>query len=370
MTNIAWRNLARERTRLAISVGGVAFAVMLILVIRGLYVGFVTQATAYIRGVGADVWVAEATTPGDFFHSVSLMPAGERDRLSAVPGVARVTPLLGRPVVFPHQGKDLDFFLVGVDTATGVGSPERAAEGRRVPRQGEVVLDRVFARNFGIAVGDTLRLPAVTLTVAGIASGGNAVVSQFAWAALPDVAKVLGAPDIVNYFLVDGDDGVEATVLADRIRAAAPNVKPLTEDEFADANTRDLSEGFLPIIWVLVVIAFVIGTAVIGLTIYTATLEKRQEYGVLKAIGFSNRRLLGIVWRQSLTAAVIGLAAGIVLTLALSAALERVLPSFVTTIRPVDIGLVVVAAVAMVVTSSFLPVRPVTRLDPAQVFRV
>lgn len=51
----------------------------------------------------------------------------------------------------------------------------------------------------------------------------------------------------------------------------------------------------------LVLIGFVIGTLVIGPTIYTARMEKRREYGVLKAIGFSNRALYEIVWRQSPT---------------------------------------------------------------------
>jgi putative ABC transport system permease protein len=370
MTNIAWRNLARERLRLAMSVGGVAFAVLLILLVRGLYVGFLDQATSYIRSVDTDVWVAEGSTAGDFFHSVSLMPAAQAQEIDAVPGAGRVTPLLGRSILFQHAGKDRDFFLIGVDPATGVGGPEAAEQGRRVPRPGEIVVDRVFADNVGLDVGDRVRLPGVGLRVAGVARGGNAIISQFAWAALPDVAKIFATPDIANYFLVKGEGDVSPAVLAQRIRTSVPNLKVLTADEFADANTRDLSEGFLPIIWILVVIAFVIGTAVIGLTIYTATLEKRREYGVLKAIGFSNRRLLSIVWRQSLSAGAIGFVAGVLLTMALAAALEELLPSFVTTIRPVDVGLVALAALAMVFASSFLPVRPVTRLDPAEVFRV
>ena len=76
-------------------------------------------------------------------------------------------------------------------------------------------------------------------------------------------------------------------------------------------------------------IGFVIGTLVIGLTIDTATLEKRRAYGVLKAIGFSNRALYGSVWRQSLAPAVLGLAVGIALTLGLGVLLEQLLPVFV-----------------------------------------
>jgi putative ABC transport system permease protein len=369
-TNVAWKNLVREKTRLGISVGGVAFAVLLILLLRGLYTGFQTQATAYIRSVDADLWVAQEGTPGDFFHSVTLMPASLRRPLEAVEGVERVTPLLARPVVFRHDGDDLDLFLVGVDPRSGIGGPEDATEGRRVPKEGELVIDRVFARNTGIGVGDSVRIHGSPLRVSGVASGGNAVVAQFGWASFPDVARLVGSRDVVNYFLVDGRSGLDPEELGRRLRTSVPGTKPLTEDEFAEANTRDLAEGFLPILWVLVVIAFVIGTAVIGLTIYTATIEKRREYGVLKAIGLSNRQLFGIVWRQGLTAGLLGLAVGVVLTFVLGAGLEWLLPSFVITIRPVDVGLVALAALGMGAVSAFLPVRPVARLDPADVFRV
>src|SRR3712207_8259794 len=43
---------------------------------------------------------------------------------------------------------------------------------------------------------------------------------------------------------------------------------------------------------------FVVGTAIIGLIIYTATVEKTREYGILKAIGLSNRRLYSLVFQQ------------------------------------------------------------------------
>lgn len=368
-TSIAARNLLREKTRLAISVGGVAIAVLLILVVRGLYTGFLDQATAYIRGVDADVWVVEDGTPGDFFHSVSLQPPARAEQITAVRGVERVDPLLARPVILRHGGNDVDLFLVGVDES-GVGGPVGMEEGDRIPGRGEIVVDRVFARNEGIDLGDTIDAQGTRLRVTGIARGGNAFVAQYGWASFRDVAALFDAGDVVNYFLVGARDGVDSEALAARIRSEVAGTKPLTEGEFADANTEELSEGFLPIIWVLVLIAFAIGTAVIALTIYTATLEKRGEYGVLKAIGFSNRRLLGIVWRQSLAASTLGLVVGTVATFGLAAVLERALPSFVVSLTTGDVALVAAIAFAMAGLASFIPVRPVARLDPAQVFRV
>lgn len=368
MTNIAWKNLVREKTRLAISVGGVAFAVLLILILRGLYAGITDQSVEYIRSVGAELWVAQAGTPGDFFHSVSLLPDETQQRLEAVDGVDDVFPLASVPVVFRLRGTEVDFRLMGVDPSTGVGGPPGVASGKRIPAPGELIVDRVFADNHGVALGDELDVRGLRLRVVGIARGGNAVISQFAWAAIPDVVRLLGAEGFVNYFVVRTTE--PAAEVAGRIRAEVPGVNPLTQEEFEEKNTADLREGFLPILWVLVVIALAIGVAVIGLTIYTATIEKAREYGVLKAIGFSNRRLYRIVYQQSLTAGVAGFAAGTGLAFGLGALLERAIPSFVTSIRATDVGLAAGAALLMALASSFIPIRPVARLDPASVFRV
>jgi putative ABC transport system permease protein len=369
-TDIAWRNLVRDKTRLAISVGGVGFAVMLIVTLRALYAGVIDQATQYIRSVDADAWVAQAGTPGDFFHSMTLIPESTGQRIADVPGVTRVSPFVGRPVVFRHGGDDQDFFLVGIDPESGVGGPPDIREGSSELRPGSLIVDHVFARNTDVDLGDRIELEGRSLTVSGIASGGNSVFSQFAWTTLDDAVAVLGARDIVNYFLVDAAGEEEPESLASRIDDQVDGVHALTEDEFLEKNLSDLREGFLPIVWMLVLIAFAIGAAVIGLTIYTATLEKRREYGVLKAIGFSNRRLVGIVCRQSLVAGAMGFVLGLVIAVVLGALLERALPIFVTSFRVRDVALVAALAVGMSAVSSLIPIRPVTRLDPAQVFRV
>nr|MDQ6928504.1 FtsX-like permease family protein [Actinomycetota bacterium] len=100
-----------------------------------------------------------------------------------------------------------------------------------------------------------------------------------------------------------------------------------------------------------------------------ATVEKTREYGVLKAIGVSNRRLYVIVLQQSLLAAMGGLVFGCVLSLLLGPAVERIVPVFVTQIRVGDIVFASVGALLMAVAASFVPARRMARLDPAEVFR-
>ena len=370
MTGIAWRNLVREKTLLVVSVGGVAFAVMLILLLQGLYTGVNEEAARYLRSVDADVWVGQVSTRGGFGHSVSVLPRELAEEVARVDGVGEVAPLLGRPVVVSSGGREADVFLMGFDPATGIGGPPNLVDGDATPGPGQIILDRVFAEEEGFGIGDVFEVSGQELRVSGIGSGGSSLITQYAWASIEDVARVSGTPGVVSYFVVRATPGTDAAALASDIADAVPGTTATTAPEFVSDSTADIRESFVPILFVLVVIAMVIGTAVIGLTIYTSVLEKRREYGVLKAIGFSNRRLLGIVWRQSLVAGLFGLAAGVALTLAVAALIEALVPAFVTILRPRDVLLVAAAATVMSVVASFLPVRPVTRLDPAEVFRV
>jgi putative ABC transport system permease protein len=55
---IALRNLMHDRIRLAVTLTGVIFAVVLIAVQSGLFVGFTTATSCVIENTEADVWVA------------------------------------------------------------------------------------------------------------------------------------------------------------------------------------------------------------------------------------------------------------------------------------------------------------------------
>jgi putative ABC transport system permease protein len=114
---------------------------------------------------------------------------------------------------------------------------------------------------------------------------------------------------------------------------------------------------------------FMTGLAMVALTVYTATLARRSEYGVLKALGARNSRLYGVVLAQALYSVVLGFAVGLTFTLLLSAivpALGSNLPLQVgaTSLLKVGSASLVIAALAAV-----LPIRQIAGLDPATVFR-
>src|SRR5262249_40573009 len=92
MVSLARKNLLHDRLRFVITVSGVAFAVTLVLVQVGLFMGLLAKATVTIRNASADLWVTSHETPNvDFAHT---FPETNVLRVRGVPGVARADNLI------------------------------------------------------------------------------------------------------------------------------------------------------------------------------------------------------------------------------------------------------------------------------------
>lgn len=361
---IATRNLLGERGRLAITIGGVAFSVVLILVLVGLYRGWQAQMTRFLGSLDADLWVGQQGSR-DMSHAVSLLPTTVNQQLTTISGVESVTPFIGRQVNFETKKGEAILMLVGVDPLSPV-RPYNVVEGSAVPKFGEIIVDKVFAQKENLGIGDTVTINGKTLTISGISSGGHILIYSYAFGALGDVQEILNLQGITNYFLVKTSDSV-ATKSA--IEDALPNVFVRDRQTFLDDNAAIVSETFLPIIGVLVALALAIGTAVIGLTIYTATVEKRREYGVLKAIGYTNGQLFHIALSQSLVASVIGFVVGNILIIGVVWLAQTAVAGFQYEVGWNEIAATGVVTLAMASLAALIPLKRLVAIDPAEVFK-
>ena len=146
------------------------------------------------------------------------------------------------------------------------------------------------------------------------------------------------------------------------------NSSAFTTEEFVKA-AEEAPRDFLPIIRVVTAISFIIGLALLSLTIYSATIERAREYAIMKALGASPWRLYRIVLSQSAIIAGLGFSVGVGLAFLFNRVAGDVVPEFVTYIRWRDVAVVLGVVAAMTFAASLLPVNRVARVDPASVFR-
>ena len=371
MLTLARRNLLKEKTRLAISVGGVAFAVVLIVLLRGLYLAYETKVADYYESMHVGAWVLQRGS-ADLAFSYSRLPRSMADRLRHIYGVADVIPYSSRHIGFRLDGKDVTMKIAAFDPARRGSGPGPLAmkSGTRQIDDDEIIIDEVFARRHGVSLGDTLDIKDEKLRVAGISKGGDMVVFQYGFVTRHRARSLLESKDVVTAFLLVYDDDAPQGFVEDQVGAmsdGAVMVKSLPE--MVTANQRVINEGFLPVLGVLLTIGFCVGVAVIGLTIYSAVLEHRRDYGILKAVGARTGQMLLVVAVQALVSAMAGYAVGVGVSLLAARGAELWVPQFITSIQPRDLALVGVAAVCMGLIAAVIPLGKIAKVDPAVVFR-
>jgi putative ABC transport system permease protein len=365
MVPVARRNLFAEKGRFAMSVGGVAFAVLLILIVVSLYRGWSRTGSIYLELPG-EIWVSQAGT-SDPYHSTSLLPADRASALRNVPGVVAVLPVYSRHLAFPTgEGKRVDAYTMAIGVPKGVQVPADAHQ--YFPAPGHVVIDRLLADEAGVDEGDRLVVLGRSLAVDRLMSRGNKIV-HFAFMNPVDGKALLGEPGHVSYYALATTPGADVSAVGKAAVAAVPKSETHTKEELAGAFSHLVTSGFLSVVGVLVGIGFVVGGAVIALTTYTATVEKARDFGVLKAVGASASYLYRIVVWQSLIVGLAGSLLGIAVSALAASLISRWVPEFVTDLRAPDTLGVFAAAVLMSIFASFVPVRRLNRIDPAMVFR-
>ncbi|MBI2411396.1 MAG: ABC transporter permease [Candidatus Kerfeldbacteria bacterium] len=369
MLFIALKNLLQERTKLFMSIGGVAFAVVLIILLNGLYEGWNESMGAYPKSIPADLWV-EQDGVGDMFHALSFLPNNLSDQLKQIDGVNTVHPYLGRQTLLKLNGEDTSLFIVAVDPATGFGKPKTMEDGRWEDlKDGEIIIDEVFAKKQHLNIGDEIQIAERKLKIGGISSGGNMMVFQYAFVTLNEAKELFQLGDKVNFYVIQVAPQADQEKIKNTIINDIPGVKVLTKQEFVDTSRQVIKDSFLPIIYVLVIIGFIIGSAVIGVTIYSATVEKSREYGVLKAIGVTHRQLYAIVMFQSLVSGIIGYVVGLILAYPVARLSRYFVAGFMTEFRLIDIVWVFGATIGMALIATYIPVRRLASIDPAEVFK-
>jgi putative ABC transport system permease protein len=365
MISIALRNLFGEKTRFAISIGGVAFSVMLILTIVSLFRGWQIRSTQYIREIDTDIYVTQNGS-SDITSSASIIPISIKDQIEEIEAVTEVNRFIGRPLQFKIKDRDVNAYLVGYDTKKKIAGPTNIIKGKAEPGTDEIVLDKVLMTNNNLSLGDFIEIFDRPFKIVGVAEGANMFVFQFSFINQEEALDVFKMEELATFLLVKTEKDKVHSVI-DEINKIE-GLEAMTRNEFVERNKKILNEVFIPIISVLVIISILVGTAVIGLTIYTATVEKAKEFGVLKALGASNMQIYRIIFEQSLVSGVVGYIVGIAATYFILWLIPIYVPVFVTVTLVEDLVWIFGVSIFMSVLASYTPVRRIVKIDPALVF--
>jgi putative ABC transport system permease protein len=365
--NLAVHNLLQDKLRFVLSVTGIALAVMLILFLLGLRAGMFRSAVLYLDHQPGSVAVMPAGVKSTSAGSGQFLSADRVAVVASAPGVARATPILLTMAIPELHGQKQLIKLVGYDPALG-GGPWKMAEGREPATDNEVVLDRVLASRHDFNVGDSFEVAGRQLKVVGLSTETSTFTGSYVFARKTLVESIVLAPGAASFVLVTPTPGTTPAELVTGLQTI-PATNILLKSQLM-ANDQQIVAGILDqVIFLMVAAAFIVGALVVGMVIYTATNERRGEYGILKAIGAPNGALYRVVASQAVIAAGVGSVLGVGFAFAMGSLVVNVKPQFLVAIEPPAIAATLAAGLVMALAGALVPARAIAGLAPAEVFR-
>lgn len=367
---LAWQNLLHDRTRFAVTVAGIAFAVCLMVFQGGLLAGFLHAASRLVDSTQADLWVSARGV--DCFDFPAPLPQRFVELSRGVPGVERASRIVTAVAEFREaDGRHQAVALVGADPDVGpefplprVGASGAAPDG--------VLVDGSNARLLGVGIlPQETQINQQRARVLGQTVGFSSFLGcPYVFTSYREAARYLGLePGETMFIALRLAPGVPAREVKRELQRRLPEADVWTKAEFA-AHSRlywIVRTGAGGAILTAAILGFLIGLVVVSQTIYATTMENLEEYATLKAIGASRWFVVRVVVIQALVCGVAGSVLGLAATLPLVSAARGTI-AWITVPAWLP-PLMIPAALAMCCLAAVASIRTALAVDPARVFR-
>ena len=377
MPAIATRNLFHDKHKLLLALVGIMFSVVLVTLQFGLFINAIHNASGLIDHAGADVWIMQQGTRN--IDMCEVISDRRYYQAIATPGAAWAERVIVQwcPWKLP-DGQQSTVEIVGIEPNSRLNLPWGMAAGRReeIYDANGIIIDQRERKRFSskgrlLAINDHTEISRQRARVAGFSEGvGTFTMAPYVFTSFKraqDYAHM--KQDETKYVVLKAEPGVSAEELRDRLRQRMAGVDIHTADEFSFKTRWSwmINTGVGLGVIVGTGLSLIVGVVIVGQTMYSATIERLQEYGTLKALGMSNLSVASIIVRQAIITGLIGYIIGS----AIAYHVGKRLPEYNV---PVEVPASVMAVMFMItlgmcVLASVTSIIRVFRLEPAIVFR-
>jgi putative ABC transport system permease protein len=367
---LLWQLLRGSRGRLAVALIAVISGAAVISALLNLDFDIGRKLTQEFRMLGANLVIASphASSSPELIDEQPLLGEIERTRTTDVMAAAPYVYIVARagntPVVVAATWLDETRKLEPAWKLNGEWVASRQDETR-------CLAGRNVAQQLHLSPGAQLRLTYVgrsaQLTVAGILDAGGAEDNQV-FVNLPVAQNLAGLPGKIELVQLSvGGTSAGIAQYAERLSRAIPgyDVRPIRQVTEAEGNL--LSRTRLLIVSMVVLILVLTALCVLA-TMAALAMERREDVGLMKALGGSISRIVGLFLSEVGVLGAVGGLIGCVAGVALAQWMgQRVFGTSVTPrweIFPLTIGLMVLVAM-----TGALPLRLLGKVKPAVILR-
>lgn len=369
---MTFRNVMRRPLRSGLTLVAVALAVCAVVSLVGVANGFKDTFMNFYQGAGVDLLVVRS---GSARRLTSTLDETLGDRIEALDGVVDVIPGLADVVSF----SDVGLYVVpvsGLKPETQVFEAMEPVEGRRLLKSdGQAVMVGVtLAETLGKKVGEMLEIvEGEEYEIIGIFESFNVLQNGSLVVSVGELQRLMGREGEVSGFSIVTTDATDE-VLLDRIASQVEAMEPEVKVRPTREHVESLSEIQLAVAmaWLTSAVATVIGSVGVLNTMFMSIQERTLEIGLLRAIGWTRRRIVSMVLLESILLSIIGAVIGIAVSYLLVSMLTH-MPAVNGLIEgKIRFGVVMQGMTIAIVVGflgGLLPAYAASKLSPAEALR-
>jgi ABC-type antimicrobial peptide transport system permease subunit len=362
---MAVQSLWQRSVRTLLTLSAIGITVGAIMALEGVVQGMASAMVQITTGSGAEIMVRERDAAASNLSSIDERTAS---RIALVPGVNQVSRMVITAITLPDQGGL--FMLQGYSLHEAAIERFPIKEGSPLTGNRQIILGRIIANSLTVGVGDTIELGGKRFRIVGIFETGVAWEEVGGVVTLRDAQAITGQPRKVSMLAVNVRDPSQAVNIVEQINLTSPTVRANLTGDFVE-QLPDMQYTNVIMGGISILAIFVGGLAVLN-TMLMAVMERTREIGVLRAVGWNKRNVLGLILREALILSVLGGAGGIGIAFLLAGGMQS-LPGIGQAIQPawsVEIFLRAISiALLLGVVGGIYPAFRATRLQPTEALR-
>jgi putative ABC transport system permease protein len=380
---LAWKNLTESKKRLATSVAGAAFAVVLMFMENGFRNALLDGTVAAIRRIDGDLVLIN---PQRYIFTEPLQfPRRRLEQVRGLAGVASASPLyveawrtLWRN---PATGLTRRIRVLAYsprDNLLAIPEARRQREALEFP---DTALADTLSKEeeFGpLHAGVSSEISGHRIQIMGtfalgtdFQNNGTLILSEDNFLrVLPHRRRPSWGDTAIDIGVVRLAEGADPAQVKSTLQAALPeDVLVLTLRELA-AKEQAFWQKVTPVGVVFdigMVMGFIVGMAICYQVLFSEISDRLGEFATLKAMGYTNQWLLRVVVAEAVFLALLGYGVGLVLSQGAFRAIHEStgLPMM---LKPADATEILALALAMCTLSGILAARKLIAVDPAELY--
>ena len=365
-------SLLRRRSRMIIALLAIAIGATVLSGLLTIYYDIPRQMGTIFRSYGANM----IFIPEDNKEKITYAMLNEIKQKIAKEKIIGFAPYIYRAT----KVNELPYMLASTQLEDAKkNSPYWLVRGRWPEKKREVLIGHEISRATEIAIGDKFVMTTpkeggrqgeevvTECIVTGIVTTGG-IEEEFIFIGLEDIKDIIGYND--HFDVIEGSIDANQEYLNKIVEDVksikglrARLVRRLTESQDVVLNKLQA------LVWIVTIIVLFLTMICVTTTMMAVVAERKKEIGLKKALGASNKSVVGDFMGEAfmlgLFGGVLGVALGYVFANKVSVSVFAREVSFPFALAPITI----LIAIALTVLASFLPVRSTVDIDPALVLR-